>query len=146
MGNRVSSLGVQRGMKQLPKLALAAAALFVGGALCAAGCASGSSGGDASGQPVKATVAMVGTFRIQGGPAPGINRPLSGTITIHAGSATGKVVDTVTATSGHFHATVAPGRYVLVGTTAHLTGAMCTTDATAIAGHTVHVGVNCDVP
>lgn len=89
---------------------------------------------------------IVGTFRIEGGPAPGINRPLSGQITIHAGSATGRIVGTATAVSGHFHSTVAPGRYVLVGTTNHVTGALCTADTTALAGHTAHVGVRCDVP
>jgi hypothetical protein len=127
------------------------AALGVIALVAAAGCgASGSSGGGtgstASGQPTKATVTIHGTFRIQGGPYPGINRPLSGQITIHAGSETGRVVGTVDAVAGHFHATVAPGRYVLVGKDSGGSDLLCTADTTALAGHIAHAPVRCDVP
>jgi hypothetical protein len=127
-------------MKRLAILSLAAFAV------CAAGC--GDSPATASTQPAKATVDVVGTYRIQGGPAPGINRPLSGTIVIHSGSETGKIVDTVTATNGHFHATVAPGSYVAVGTTGSGAHLICTSGLPAKAkpGHTLHLNVRCDVP
>ncbi len=110
----------------------------------AAGCATTSA--HASGQPAKATVTIRGTFRIQGGPYPGINRALSGRITIHAGTATGKVVGTANAVSGHFRATVAPGHYVLVGQDSEGSDLLCTADTTAVAGHVAHAAVRCDVP
>jgi hypothetical protein len=115
-------------------------------AVCAAGCSS--TPATAISPPAKATVNVVGTYRIQGGPAPGINRPLSGTIVIHANSETGKVVETVTAVKGHFTTTVAPGRYVAVGTTGSGASVICTSGlaATATAGHTLHLNVRCDVP
>jgi hypothetical protein len=127
-------------MKRLAILSLAAFAV------CAAGC--GDTPATASSQPAKATVNVVGTYRIQGGPAPGINRPLSGTIVIHVNSETGKIVDTVTAVKGHFTATVAPGRYVAVGTTGSGASLICSSGlaTTATAGHTLHLNVRCDVP
>jgi hypothetical protein len=112
--------------------------------LCLVGCGSSSTPGNGNGATPTATI--VGAFRIEGGPAPGINRPLDGQITIHAGTTTGHVVATVTAVSGHFRATVPPGRYVAVGKSDGESGIPCTGSATALAGHTSHVTVTCDVP
>jgi hypothetical protein len=134
--------GPQRQTHMQPtKVKIAALGLI---ALSAAGCGSG--GSTANGQPAKATVTIRGTFRIQGGPFPGINRPLSGLITIHAGSETGKVVGTVNAVDGHFQTTVAPGRYVVVGKDSGSADLLCTVDTTALAGHIAHAPVRCDVP
>ena len=116
-------------------------------ALLAAGCGhSQSTPGDLTGGHRDATIA--GRFRIVGGPAPGINRPLSGRIEVHAGTATGKVVAvTSTTSSGVFSVSVPAGRYVLVGLTGHSTGAACTSGLpTPVAGQTARATVQCDVP
>jgi hypothetical protein len=91
------------------------------------------------------TASIVGTFEVVGGPAPGLNRPLSGSIEIHLGSESGRIVDTVPATDGHFHALVAPGHYVLVGRSVHLPDAACSTAVTAIVSHAAHVQVRCQI-
>jgi hypothetical protein len=117
-------------------------------ALLAAGCGhSQSSPGNPTGGHGDGTIA--GRFRIVGGPAPGIDRPLSGRIDVHAGAATGKVVAvTSTTSSGAFSVSVSAGRYVLVGLTGHSTGASCTSGlpTTVAAGQTARAIVQCDVP
>jgi hypothetical protein len=117
--------------------------------LCLAGCSSSSApatGNNGGGTSVAPTATIIGTFRIQGGPAPGINRPLDGKITIHANSQTGQVVGSVIASKGRFRTTIAPGRYVFVGMSSRVGGVGCTASATALGGQTVHVNVRCDVP
>jgi ABC-type Fe3+-hydroxamate transport system substrate-binding protein len=111
-------------------------------AMAAAGCGTSSA---APSQSSTATIA--GTFRIEGGPYPGINRPLSGEITIHTGSATGRVVARVDAVAGRFQVKVPPGRYVAVGQSERVGGIGCQSSVgTASANHTVHLAVSCDVP
>lgn len=128
-------------MWQLGRLALAA------GLMCAVGC---THSGSPTPTPVATTsthdtASIVGTFEVVGGPAPGLSRPLSGRIAIHLDSATGRVVDTIEAVDGHFHALVAPGHYVLAGQSVHLPDQTCTAAATAVVSHTAHVHIRCQI-
>ena len=66
------------------------------------GCASNTASAITTGGPTNATTTIVGTFRIQGGPYPGINRPLNGPIEIRANTATGRIVARTTAEHGKF--------------------------------------------
>jgi hypothetical protein len=111
-------------------------------ALAAAGC-----GASAAAASQNSTATIAGTFRIEGGPYPGINRPLSGEIAIHQGSETGAIVARVNAVAGRFQAKLPPGRYVAVGQSERVGGVGCvSTVTTASAGQTAHVAVSCDVP
>lgn len=66
---------------------------------------------------------VLGTFRMVGGPAPGISRPLSGTIAIHKNNRNGRIVKTVHAAGRGMFATFLPtGRYWLVGTSPQFDG------------------------
>jgi hypothetical protein len=111
-------------------------------AVVAAGCGTSSAASSPS-----STATIAGTFRIEGGPYPGINRPLSGEIAIHRGSQSGPVVVRVDAVAGRFQVKVSPGRYVAVGQSARVGGIGCVSTARSVsADQTVHVTVSCDVP
>jgi hypothetical protein len=95
----------------------------------------------------KSAATIAGTFRIEGGPYPGINRPLSGEIEIHSGTLSGAVVARVDAVDGRFTVKVPPGTYVAVGQSARVGGVGCVASPrTVTADQTVHVTVSCDVP
>jgi hypothetical protein len=115
--------------------------------LCLAACAANAAA-PSHPPPNKADGTIVGTFRIQGGPYPGINRPLSGRIEIHLGSESGRVVATTTAKAGHFTVAVPTGRYVAVGRTGSGSSLLCSSGEakTVHATKTVNVAVYCDVP
>jgi hypothetical protein len=115
-------------------------------AVCLAGCSSSTSAPSSRSQASDGTI--IGSFRIVGGPSPGINNPLSGTIEIHLMSATGRVIATTTAVSGHFRVAVPPGDYVATGTSARQSGVPCTSDSRTDvrAKATAHLTVSCDVP
>jgi hypothetical protein len=121
--------------------------LAVTAGLCLAACAASAATPNHP-PPNQADGTIVGTFRIQGGPYPGINRPLSGKIEIHAGSESGRVVATTTAKAGHFIVTVPAGQYVAVGRTGSGSSLLCTSGEakTVHATKTVHIAVECDVP
>jgi predicted lipoprotein len=90
-----------------------------------------------------------GTFRMVGGPYPGISRPLTGTITIHQQNHDGPVVKTVqTATRGTFATRLSPGRYWFVGTSSHVTGVGCANlhAVTVTDGGVARVQVVCAIP
>jgi hypothetical protein len=90
-----------------------------------------------------------GTFRMVGGPYPGISRPLQGTITVHENTRDGKVVQTVTTDKhGKFATFLPPGRYWFVGTSRHITGMGCPNvhAVTVTAAATAHVQVVCAIP
>jgi hypothetical protein len=124
-------------------LSLPAAAL----ALCLAGCATTAAASD-HGSTASSQATIVGTFRIIGGPYPGINRPLSGVIKIHVGSESGRVVAVTTAKAGHFTVAVPPGQYVAVGTSGSQSSLICTSGEakTVHAQKTSRFAVSCDVP
>jgi hypothetical protein len=111
-------------------------------ALAAAGC-----GANAAAASQNSTATIAGTFRIEGGPYPGINRPLSGEIAIHRGGESGPIVARVDAVAGRFQVKLPPGRYIAVGQSARVGGIGCvSTVATATADQTARVAVTCDVP
>jgi hypothetical protein len=98
---------------------------------------------------------IVGAFRIVGGPmqlnGSTPNRPLRGTMAAHLHTANGKVVaTTVVPPSGRFSLDIAPGRYLLIGSTpqVHGRGPGCPAShpMTVAAGQTVRLHVDCDVP
>lgn len=66
-----------------------------------------------------------GSFREAGGPAPGFNRPLSGTITVRRGGLAGPVAAMVFAHDGRFRVSVGIGVYGLVGTSPSVVGVRC---------------------
>jgi hypothetical protein len=130
-----------------PGMRLQQSVLVATAGLCLAACAANAATPNHP-PPNKPDGSIIGTFRIQGGPYPGINRPLSGTIEIHVGSETGQVVATTTAKAGHFTVAVPAGRYVAVGRTGSGSSLLCTSgEAKAVhATKTVHLAVYCDVP
>lgn len=70
---------------------------------------------------VDQAVRVAGTFRINGGPAPGIDEPLSGTVTFD-----GPVTEDVGAVSGTFTVGVPPGEYTVTGQPkGHFAAATC---------------------
>src|SRR6266508_439699 len=98
--------------------------VFSLGALIAGvvGCSSGGHGGPTPSTPV------TGTFRMVGGPAPGIVRPLVGDVTVYSGtSASGlQVMVLHTDAKGQFHVDLAPGTFFFVGRSPDISGVPCT--------------------
>jgi hypothetical protein len=93
--------------------------------LSLAGCTSGGSSDARSGATHPATgddaktVEVSGDFLMSGGPYPGRDVPLSGTVVFESPDATLRVtVDS----SGHFQLRVPPGRYQVTGTSPHING------------------------
>lgn len=74
------------------------------------------------------TVEVSGDFLRSGGPAPGKDVPLSGTVVFESSDATLRVT---VGSSGHFQVKVPPGRYQVTGTSPHMNGgqAQCRQDA-----------------
>jgi hypothetical protein len=107
-------------------------------------------GGSTATNIPRTTATVVGRFRIVGGPYPGINRATSGHIQIRANTANGKIVDTATATSGRFSASLPAGTYVFVGRANGMGSGDqgCTTDqpVSLRADQTKKITVQCDVP
>jgi hypothetical protein len=125
----------------------AAAAVFVA---ALTGCHhDGATSGDPSNNERLPHGSVVGTFDMVGGPYPGIDRPLGGSIDIHRTSRSGAVVKTIhTSRRGHFDTLLAPGRYWLIGRSPHVTGMGCpNVHAVTVTDHgTAHVQVVCAVP
>jgi hypothetical protein len=100
--------------------------------------------------PSHAKAAVAGRFRIVGGPYPGINHPLSGTIEVHVRSLRGPVAARVKAVDGTFAVRLAPGAYVFAGKSGQLTGdgPGCSSDrpVSIRSGRTNLITVQCDVP
>ena len=74
------------------------------------------------------TVEVSGDFLRSGGPAPGTDVPLSGTVVFESSDTTLRVT---VGSSGHFQVKVPPGRYQVTGTSPHMNGgkAQCRQDA-----------------
>jgi hypothetical protein len=106
------------------------------------------------GRLARSTTAVIhGVFEQVGGPplptshggTATRHQHLSGTIEVHAGSASGEIVATTAAHHGTFSVSVPPGRYILVG----VTGAQsCPAfhPATLLPGQSAHINVICEVP
>lgn len=60
--------------------------------------------------PNTVAVDVTGTFRVTGGPAPGIDKPLGGTVTFD-----GPVSEQVSAQDGTFTVGLPPGQYAVTG-------------------------------
>lgn len=93
--------------------------------------------------PTRAAVGGVdGTFRVGGGPYPGIDEPLSGTITF-----TGPVTERVSASDGTFTVGLPPGEYKVSGQPeGHFAAVICaSTTVTVAAAKTERVDVACAV-
>jgi hypothetical protein len=93
------------------KRTTAATAVLVGVLLAATGCSDHESTGT-----------VIGQYRLTGGPAPGVNRALQGTIWAYAGSIELSELDQAMAVahvrtdaSGNFTMSLKPGSYSLVG-------------------------------
>ena len=93
--------------------------------LSLAGCTSGSSSDaqsraadPATGNDAK-TVEVSGDFLMSGGPRPGRDVPLSGTVVFESSDTTLRVT---VGSSGHFKVRVPPGRYQVTGTSSHIQG------------------------
>jgi hypothetical protein len=101
-------------------------------------------------EPTNDSQAATGTLQGHlygvGGPAPGTAKPWPGTVTI---SGTGNRRDISVGADGAYSAAVPPGRYVVVGHSAHLTvnavAAACPApqDAQVAAGHTTKLDAFC---
>jgi hypothetical protein len=121
-----------------------AAALVAAAAVVAlAGC-SGLGGSESQGstrQP-DPDVSLTGTFRVVGGPTPGIDKPLVGTLTFE-----GPVTEETTATHGTFTVDLPPGDYVVTAQPhGHFAAAACLpTKVTVLAAQTPGVEVACVV-
>lgn len=87
-------------------------------------------------------VSVDGTFRVSGGPHPGIDAPLSGTVTFE-----GPVTEKVSAADGLFTAGLPPGEYKATGQPeGHFATATClSTTVTVAARHTERIKVVCIV-
>ena len=102
--------------------------------LSVAGCTSGASSDARSRATPPATgndaqpVEVSGDFLRSGGPAPGKDVPLSGTVVLESSHTTLRVT---VGSSGHFQVKVPPGRYQVTGTSPHMNGgqAQCRQDA-----------------
>jgi hypothetical protein len=88
-----------------------------------AGCASAAHGH----RPAPSTP-VTGTFHLVGGPAPGIDRPLVGKITVYSGADAHGTQVTVVPTDAHgrFAVELAPGTFFFVGRSADVGGVPCT--------------------
>lgn len=107
------------------------------------GCSIGEADDTPSPQPTSATVGSVdGTFRVNGGPSPGLDEPLSGTITFE-----GPVMEEVSAAHGTFTVALPPGEYKVTGLPeGHFAAATCSsTTVTVTALRTERVEVACAV-
>jgi hypothetical protein len=105
--------------------------------------ASANGGYDGTGH---AAATVVGSLHIVGGPYPGIDHLIDGTIEAHAGSLHGSVVATTTTTHGRFSLDLPPGTYVLTGNGTG-NGLFCTASPSRVrAGLTTHAKVVCPVP
>lgn len=73
---------------------------------------------------------VTGTFHEVGGPPPGINRPLVGTITVYSGTSASGIQVTVVHTdaNGRFQAVLSPGTFFFVGRSSDVSGIPCTSD------------------
>ena len=90
------------------------------------------------------TVEVSGDFRMSGGPSPGIDVPLSGTVVFESSDTTLRVT---VGSSGHFQVRVPPGRYQVTGESTHIAGTPCPQDVPfeARLGGANNVHVICSV-
>jgi hypothetical protein len=99
--------------------------------LAAAGCGSAEHGRRPPSTPV------TGRFHEVGGPDPGLDRPLVGTITVYNGTdASGTQVTVVrTDAKGRFTVDLNPGTFFFVGRSADVGGIPCTSDGPVTLTH-----------
>jgi hypothetical protein len=94
-------------------------------------------------------VAVAGDVRVVGGPAPGVNYPIPGTVQVFAGTGTsGMPVATASADArGRFSATVPLGTYTFVSAAGkqHY-GTACSSPTVLVTGASVPVEVRCFIP
>jgi hypothetical protein len=118
-------------------LLCALAAAFVGG------CGSSGKGHRTPSTPV------TGTFHEVGGPAPGVDIPLAGDITVYSGTSASGIQVTVlhTDAKGHFHVDLNPGTFFFVGRSPIVSGASCTSSGPVVlTSAPASVAVTCSVP
>jgi hypothetical protein len=106
--------------------------------------------GCTSDRPAGTTHATIsGRFHEVGGPAPGIDKVVSGTISVYRESTlTGRAVTSVhTDAQGRFRIDVEPGTYYLSGATPAVSGARCTSQGavTAANGAAATADVTCQL-
>ena len=120
-----------------------AAALSLVALFALTGCSDdGSSPDPAPTGQADAGFSVTGTFRVSGGPAPGIDKPLGGTVTFG-----GPVSEEVSAGNGTFAVTLPPGKYIVTGhPDGHFAAATCPSFAAIVVGEqTSPVEVTCVV-
>jgi hypothetical protein len=106
--------------------------------------------GCASDRPARTTHTTIsGRFHEVGGPAPGIDQVVSGTISVYReATLTGSPVTSVhTDAQGRFNIDVEPGTYFLSGATPAVSGARCTGQGavTAAIGAVATADVTCQL-
>jgi hypothetical protein len=92
---------------------------------------------------------VTGSFREVGGPAPGIDQPLQGTITVYETSS-GKIVEVgqvMSDSSGNFEINLGPGTFDFVGKTSAVSGVRCkNTKPLTLTWKPATVALACSVP
>ena len=93
------------------------------------------------------TGTIIGTLRLVGGPAPGVDRSVPGDITVTSTGADDTVsAQSMTDANGHFFVGVPPGRYLLTGTSPqYYTGACQGGTVTVRAGARLTRDVLCEM-
>ena len=95
------------------------------------------------------TGTVSGRLLLVGGPSPGIERGLAGTIVVRSAAKSGPIVTSVDAkANGSFRVDLPPGHYVFIGRSSSLQGVGCmgTHPVTVAASHLATVQVVCPVP